>query len=270
MPARIVIGTIGDILFIARDTWKRMRESDVQILASSLAFATVISLVPLLAVSLSVFHAYGGFEGLIAKIEPFILQNLVDTSGAQASRYIRKAIKRVHSGTLGIGGAIGLLFASTKLFHDMETAVQRVWQLRPRRSLIRRVIVYWTVMFLGPLLLAALLGLIGSRDLGLIEFLPKGAIAVVFGFAGLVIIYKLVPACRVNWRPALISASVATVGIALAQEFYSVLTTKILRYSKVYGSLASIPIFLIWVLLLWWICLAGAALTATLQQRRIT
>ncbi|RYZ66215.1 MAG: YihY/virulence factor BrkB family protein, partial [Proteobacteria bacterium] len=59
-----------------------MKASDLSILAGSLAFSTVISLVPLLAVSLSVFTAFGGLDTLLHKIEPFILQNLVDASGA--------------------------------------------------------------------------------------------------------------------------------------------------------------------------------------------
>lgn len=249
-------------------TWRQMKESDVRILAGSLAFATVISLVPLLAVSLSVFHAYGGFESLLRKIEPFIMQNFVEASGAEISRYIRKAIERVHSGTLGLISVVGLFIASTKVFHDMETAVQKVWQIKQKRSLLKRLAVYWSIMFLGPLILAVALGVIGSRDLGLIDVIPKGVISLGFSFFAFLIIYKIVPACPVRWRSALASAILATIGVGLAQAFYSGLTKDILRYNKIYGSLASVPIFLLWILLLWWIFLAGAAFCATLERYR--
>lgn len=264
-----ILRRVSGLLKILRDTAKRMRESEVQILASSLAFGTVISLVPLLAVSLSVFSALGGFESLMKQIEPFLLQNLVEASGAEASRYIRKAIQRIHSGALGVGGVFGLLIVSTKLFHDMETAVQRVWALRSNRSIFRKVFAYWIVMFLGPLILAVALGLIGSKDLGLLQVIPKGAITLVFGFIAFLFLYKSVPACPVSWWAAGWSAMVATVGVGLAQTFYVQITRNILRYNKVYGSLASIPIFLIWILVLWWICLGGAALCATLEKRRL-
>lgn len=257
----------GAPLRLVRDTVKRMRESDVQILASSLAFGTVISLVPLLAVSLSVFHALGGFDSLMKQIEPFLMHNFVEASGAEASRYIRKAVKRIHSGALGIGGAVGLLIVSTKLFHEMETAVQRVWGLKSTRSIIKRLIVYWIVMFLGPLVLAVALGLIGSKDLGLLPLIPKGSLTVVFGFISFFAIYKLVPSCPVSYRAAGWSALIATIGISLAQSFYVEITRNILRYNKVYGSLASIPIFLLWILVLWWICLGGVALCATLEKK---
>jgi membrane protein len=228
----------------------------------------VISFIPLLAVSLSVFSAYGGFESLVSKIEPFIIHNLVEASGVEASRYIRRVVRRIHSGALGLSGVIGLLFTSTKLFHDMETAVQRVWQVRSHRLFLKRIVVYWLVMFIGPLILAAALGAIGSRDLGLLKIVPKDAIAAVFTFIALLSIYKLVPAVKVSWRSSLISAITTTGAILLAQAFYAVIIKRVFMLGKMYGSFASVPIFLIWILVLWWICLAGVALTATLEKGR--
>jgi membrane protein len=71
----------------------------------------------------------------------------------------------------------------------------------------------------------------------------------------------------VHWRSALLSAAAAAAGISIAKEFYSNLMTHVLGYSALYGSLASVPIFLIWLLVLWWISLAGVALCAALERR---
>lgn len=248
-------------------TWRLMRDADIQLLASSLAFGTVISLVPLLAVSLSVLNALDGFESLLKKIEPFILKNFVESSGVQISVGIRKAVGRIHSGTLGLTAAIGLVLASTKIFHDMETAVQRVWKIKRGRSVLRRLSIYWIVIFTAPLVLAATLALLGSRDLGLKGTVSNDTIALGFVVLSLAFIYKFVPACPVRWKSALMSAVVASSVIVVAKDSYAGLTKNILRYNKIYGSLASVPIFLLWVLLLWWICLAGAALCATLEGR---
>lgn len=251
---------------LARSTVARVRESDLRFLAGSLAFTSVLSLVPLLAVSLSVFHALGGFESLLNKIQPFIIQNLVTGSGVEASRFLRRAISRIHSSTLGFGGVIGLMLASTKVFHDFEVVVQRIWQLKSKRPLMARWVVYWLIIFAGPLVLAVVLGLLGSKDLAFFRSVPKDAVAIGIAFILLAAIYKFTPACRVRWGSAFLSAGLAAVAVGTAQSFYAIIMKKMFRYSKVYGSLASVPVFLIWILILWWICLVGVALCATLDE----
>ncbi|MEK7356059.1 MAG: YihY/virulence factor BrkB family protein, partial [Bdellovibrionota bacterium] len=186
---------------IARRTWRQVREADVDLLASSLSFATALSLVPLLAVSLSVFTAYGGLESLMAKLEPFILQNLVEASGAQLSKSIRNSVTRVHSGALGLSGIIGLLFISTKLFHDMERAIQRVWKIKSERSIFTKLTAYWLVMFLAPIAVAGMLGLMGSKDLAWLFSASRNTFTFGLTFGTLLGVYKYVPAIYVNWRP---------------------------------------------------------------------
>ncbi len=252
-----------------QQTYQQINTSDVSTIAGSLAFSTAVSLVPLLAVSLSVFTYFGGLDSLLHKIEPFILHNLVDASGAELSKTIRRAIERVHSRTLGIGGGLGLLVASTKIFYDMEKAVHRVWGLESDRKFYRQLLIYWVLMFLGPLAVAIVLGILGSKDLGLIGPYPRAIILVGFEFLALVSIYKFVPSIYVSWVSAFASGSVATFALAVAQSFYSTIMKTVFNTNKVYGSLASVPLFLIWILILWWICLTGVAYCAVLEKRRI-
>lgn len=248
------------------DTWVRMRHVDMSILASSLAFSVVISLVPLLAVSLSVFKAYGGLDVLMQQIEPFIIENFVEASGAQASRFIRASLMRIETGALGVLGVFGLFLSSTKVFLDVEVSVRRVWNERGNRFQWKRLVVYWVVMFLGPLAIAVLLGLIGSKGLDLVKILPKKSIVVACVFFASLCINKFIPSAKVGWRPAVIAAGFTAVGIGLAQQFYAQITTGILRYNTIYGSLASIPVFLLWVFILCQISLAGVCLCATLER----
>lgn len=252
-----------------QQTYQQIHTSDVSTLAGSLAFSTAVSLVPLLAVSLGVFTYFGGLDSLLHKIQPFILQNLVDASGAELSKTIRRAIERVHSRTLGLGGALGLMIASTKIFYDMEKAVHRVWGLANDRRLWRQFLIYWLLMFLGPLALAIVLGILGSKDLGLIGPFPRAIVLVSFEFIALVSIYKFVPSIPVSWVSSLASGSLATLALAIAQSFYSTIMKTVFNTNKVYGSLASVPLFLIWILILWWICLTGVAYCAVLEKRRV-
>lgn len=256
-----------DLFSIVLGTWKQMSAGDVQILAGSLAFATTMSIVPLLAVSLSVFKAFGGFENLFKKLEPFILQNFVEASGVHISNFIVTSIDRIQSGALGFTGAVALFITSTKLLLDMETAVHRMWHEKPQRLNVFRLVMYWIIMFVGPLIAAIALGVMGSNDLGLIKLIPHQTVVLVITFAAFVCINKFVPIARVRWTAAFVSAAMSAIGIGLAQSFYAQITGRVLRYSKIYGSLASIPIFLLWILVLWWIFLAGVALCAVLETR---
>lgn len=246
----------------------RVRQSEMQLLASSLAFATVVSIVPLLAVSLSVFKAYGGFDKMLGEIERLVIQNLAGAAGVEVRRALRAAIERVHSGALGLGGMAGLVITSTKLFHDMDAAIHRVWGLRKGRPLLRRLLVYWAIMFAGPVGLAATLGLVGSIDIELVSAFPKRSLGLGLGWFALFAVCKWVPARVVDTRPALWSSIGGAVAFMAAQEVYSTLTKQILSYNKVYGSLASIPIFLLWILILWQICLGTVAFCAAWQMRR--
>ncbi len=246
-----------------------MADSDMQFLAGSLAFGTVISLVPLLAVSLSVFLIFGGLEDLLRKVEPFLLQNLVDGSGVQVTLYIRSSIERIQGGTLGVSGIAGLLVISTKLFYDIETAVQRIWLIDSRRSIIKRWLAYWVVIFGGPVLLAVALGTMSSKNVNVMRYLPKELLAFGVATISLFLVYKILPATRVAVRAAFWSAVLTSIAIVIAQDTYVFITAHILRVNKIYGSLASIPLFLIWILTLWWIFLIGVALTAVLHKKYV-
>lgn len=249
------------------DLVRHIRDPELRILASALAFATLISIVPLLAVSLSVFHSFGGFESLLSKVEPFLMQNLIPTSGADITVAIRSAVRRIHSGALGFWGVIGLLLASTKLFFDIERSVQKVWQLTPRKKFAGRLVIYWMVMFSVPVLIAIVLGVAGSRDLLFFRKIPKWTITFALLFAGLFATYKFMPAAKVVKKWAALSALTAASAIIFLQFSYVGITRELLSYNKVYGSLASVPFFLLWLLVVWWIFLIGVGLTSSLQKR---
>jgi membrane protein len=252
---------------VIKDLITLLRDSDIRLLASALAFATLISLVPLLAVSLSVFHSFGGFEFLLKKVEPFLLQNLIPASGADITAAIRTAVRRVHSGALGFWGIIGLLLASTKLFFDIERAVQKVWQLDPRKKFAGRLVIYWIVMFSVPVMIAIILGIAGSKDIWFYKKIPKWTITFLLLFSGLFATYKFMPAVKVVKKWAALSALGASSAILFLQISYVGITRELISYNKVYGSLASVPFFLLWLLVVWWIFLIGVGLTSSLQKR---
>ncbi len=235
--------------------------------ASSLAYTTILSVIPLLAVSLSVFQMFGGMERLYKTIEPLIIENLAQGTDDEAIAMIRTWIGNIHAGKLGTSGAIGLVVTSMSMLFSAEKAINRVWRTELNRSFFSRVSNYWLLITLGPLSTALIVGVATSKKFPLRSVLPNGTVAMVLLFLLFTSIHKWVPHRKVHWVPALSAGFITLLAFVGARIGYGIYTAKILTYSKIYGSLAAIPIVLVWIYLMWVILLTGAALAASFQRR---
>lgn len=252
---------------IVMDTWKQMNQAQLLLVASSLAYTTILSLIPLLAVSFAIFKAFGGMEKLYQTIEPVILANLAEGTSEEVIQRIHGLIDNAHASAVGLGGFFGLLFTSMSMLSSIEKAINRVWQTTFNRGWFERISTYWLFITLGPLTAAALLGFATSSDYPLSSMLPSGAGIFISTIVVFFCVYKWVPHAKVKWQYALTSAIFTSIVWNLARMGYALYTRKVVTYSKIYGSLGAIPILLLWIYIIWVIILTGAALTATLQKR---
>ncbi len=260
-----------DLLRSANDFFREiglhMRDAQILLVASSLAYTTILSIVPLLAMSFAVFQAFGGLDKLYGVIEPFVLANLAEAQGGQAVQTIRTFIGKIHAGALGAGGFVGLIFTCMSMLFSVEKAINQVWKTSNSRPFFTRLTTYWFFITLGPLALAFALGAATSSTIPTPRLLPSGigiyliTVALFFGA------YKWIPNRPVHWLPALLSAFVTSGIWNLARIGYSFYTRQLVSYGKIYGSLAAIPILLLWIYVVWVVVLTGAALTATMQKR---
>ena len=162
-----------------------------------------------------------------------------------------------------------LIIISIQLLSDMEFAIQRVWNLRRRRSFLARIFSYGIILLIVPVLLAVYVGFLSF------EKSVTGGYGTVVGFINalaimsiLFIIYKFVPNTSVHWKPALVSTIIASIAVGFAPKVFTAVGKIFFSYSRIYGSLAALPIFFIWITTIWYLVLGGAALTASLQNRR--
>ncbi|MCC7441973.1 MAG: YihY family inner membrane protein [Bdellovibrionales bacterium] len=249
------------------DTWDHMRQARMPLVASSLAYTTLLSIIPALAVSFALFKAFGGLERLYGTLEPLVLEYLAESSGKEATRTIQRFISNVHAGTVGVSGLIGLIGTTMALMSGVERAINDVWKTPVTRPLFQRIASYWLFITLGPLASAIALGAASSRELQWTGFLPKGTAGFSLTFAFFFLLYKWVPNRHVHWIPALIS-SVTTASIwGLARAAYGLYTNGVVTTHKLYGSLAAIPLLLVWIQISWLVVLGGAAFGAALQRR---
>jgi membrane protein len=249
---------------------QRFRNDRLGLTASSLAFTTLISLVPLFTVMLAVFSAFPMFSDFQGALEKYFLQALVPDAIARPvlaalTQFAGKA-KR-----LGAVGLIVLVVTAIALMLTIDRTLNAIWRVRTSRPIAQRVLVYWAAATLGPLLLGLSLTLTSyaiSASRGFVGSLPGGVSALlqVAEFAlqalGMTALFYYIPNTHVHWRHALAGGVFVAVGFELAKRALGWYLVQTPAYSTIYGAFATVPIFLIWIYLGWVIVLLGAVIAA--------
>lgn len=261
-------------LTTAQTLRERFREDRLGVTASSLTFTTIISLVPLFTVGLAIFSAFPMFGRMQAGLQKWLVDSLVpDTIAKPVLTYLNQFAGK--AGQLGWTGAAVLLFTALALILTIDRKLNDIWRVRRSRPLAHRVLVYWAVLTLGPLLLGASVSTTSyaiSANRGLVGALPGGVrlafdlleFALVAG--GLTLLFRQVPNTHVKWKHAAIGGVFVAVGIELAKRLLGWYVAQVPTYSAVYGAFATVPILLVWIYLMWVIVLLGAVITAYLPS----
>jgi len=256
----------------------RFREDRLGLTASSLTFTTIISLVPLITVMLAVFSAFPMFATFQDALQKYFLQALVPENIA---RQVLRELTRFAAQAKGVGtiGVVLLLITALALMLTIDRTLNGIWRVRKLRPIAQRVLVYWAAVTLGPLVLGVSLSLTSyaiSASQGFVGVLPGGVSFLLGTFeflllaASLAGLFHYVPNTHVRWRHALAGGVSSTIGFEVAKRALGWYLTTVPTYSVMYGALATVPIFLIWLYLGWVIVLLGAVIAAyapSLQKR---
>ncbi len=241
-------------------------EANLLMVASSLAYTTLLSIVPLLAVSFAIFQAFGGMQKLYGVIEPLILSNLAQGTSEEVIALIHKFIDNTHAGAVGVGGLVGLIFTSMSMLSSVERAINHIWKVKVKRSLFQRVSSYWLFITLGPLAISVAVGAATSMSFPIANLFPSGTGLYLISIGLFFCMYKWIPHTPVDSLCSLIASILSAAFWTLARSGYTFYTKHAVTYNAVYGSLGAIPILMIWIYIIWIIILGGAALTAALQK----
>ncbi|MFO7594126.1 MAG: YihY/virulence factor BrkB family protein [Pseudomonadota bacterium] len=237
--------------------------------AMSLVYTTLLSMVPLLAVSFSVLKAFGVHN----QIEPLLL-NLVEPLGAKGNEIVVNILGFVENMKVGVLGSVGLallLYTVISLIQKIEGAFNYVWHTESSRTLSRRFSDYLSVIMVGPVLVFSAIGVTASMMSSsvvqtLISIEPFGSLVVLLSklmpfilvILAFSFVYMFVPNTKVKFTSALFGAVVGgalwqTTGLVFA-EFASSST----KYAAIYSGFAILIMFMIWLYLSWLILLLGA------------
>ncbi len=243
-------------------------------LAASLAYTTLLAIVPLVTVVFSILSLFPVFEEWASVVEAFIFENFVPTSGAVVNDYLQNFRSQV--GKLTAIGLVSLLASALLLLSTIENALNRIWQVRGGRSTGHRIMVYWTLLTLGPIMIIGSLSISSYllsralRDtLGLSWGLLEPVIPVLpflLETAAFVVMYYLGPNYRTRFSHSLVGALIAALLFEVAKIGFTWYVSAYDSFEVIYGALAVIPIFLIWIYISWLVILVGARYAASLDH----
>jgi membrane protein len=251
---------------ITKETLHQINRAQLMMAASSLAYTTILSIIPLLAVSFAVFQVFGGMQKFYSLVEPFILSNLAEGVNSQATKLLETFIQNVHPARLGIVGLAGLIFTGISMLSSIESAINRVWEVPLKRGWPTRLSAYCIFITIGPLALAIVLGFLTSKDFTISKLIPSGVVGFFITASLFSAAYQLIPDTQVNPKFAISGGMLTSFALTVAHLIYHLYVSKMISYHKIYGSLGAVPVLLLWVYILWLIVLTGSAFTASLQR----
>jgi len=253
---------------------RRGREERLPQAAGGLTFTMVMSMVPLLALSFALFARIPALHAAGDAIREHLLRGLLPDGIA---RTVLKHLAQFAGNTGGltqVGFAL-LLVSALALLMSVETTLNRIWQVKKPRPLLRRLGLYLGMLLTGPVLIGASLwaasylaaassGLPVARPGWLPHALNIGPM--VLSAAGFACLFRFVPHTVVRWRDAIAGGLLAGVAFELGKQGFAIYLANVPTYRTIYGAFAPLLAFLLWVYYSWLVTLAAALLSASLPR----
>jgi membrane protein len=252
---------------LARHVWKHFSEDRCFEEAASLSYTSLLALVPLMAVIFGIVAAFPVFAQWSDQLKSFIFSNFLPATSEQVEGYLNTFLDSASSLTLP--GTVFLIITALLLMFRIEVAFNRIWRVDRSRTILNKVVMYWAVLTLGPMLIGAAVALSVQKVIGPLVMdttvssaWNKGGIFLL-SWTVFTLIFLLVPYRSVKFRDAIAGALLSAILFELAKLGFVAYISNA-NYAVIYGALATIPIFLFWLYLVWIVILFGASLSASL------
>ncbi len=254
----------------------RLREERLPEVAGSLTYTTVLALVPVLTVAFAIFTTFPLFTAFRESLETYLVPSVMPAGVANTIRdYLTQFAAK--ASRLSAMGAGFLFVTAILMFGTVDRTLNRIWRVRESRPFFQSLIVYWAVMTLGPLLIGA--SLTAATELlpwltdapRKVSWLHSGLallLSISLSTLAFALLYQTVPNRFIDWREAAVGGLVAAVGFEITRRLFAFSIAIGGGYKAIYGALAAVPIFLIWIYLFWLITLLGAVVAAALPVMR--
>jgi membrane protein len=264
---------------LAQFAAKRSSEDRIPQVAGSLTFTTTLALVPLATVAFALLTAFPIFSSFQMSLQIFLADHLMPAQlNSQIFNYLNQFASKA-KGLTTIGMSF-LFVTAVMTMMTVESAFNVIWRVRKARPIAQRILVYWAIITLGPILIGVSLSISSYLFTRSMAFTATQHIPALIDWAltsaalpltalAFTMLYVFLPNCRVEWRDAVIGGVAAAVAFELAKRGFGYYVRRIPTYTAVYGAFAAVPLFLLWMYLCWFIALAGAMIASALPAIRI-
>ena len=241
---------------------KNYSEDGCQSTAAALTYQTLFAVVPLLTITYTVLEAFEAFSGVGDLLQDFVFDNVVPESVSVVQEYIQQ----FSSQAMSLSGPSLIVVGLTAflMMHTIEKSFNDIWRIREPRQGFQRILMYWAILTLGPVLM--FLGLASTTYLFSLPIITGVGASKLFGIVPLALstvfftlMYVAVPNCQVPFRHGVIAAAVVAVGFELVKHLFGSVMA-MTDFAVIYGTYAAVPLFLIWLYVSWTIVLFGAEL----------
>ena len=249
-------------LFVLR----RFLRDDCPSSAAALSYTSLLALVPLMAVMLAVVAAFPVFDQASEILQNFLFENFVPAAGEMLHEHLNRF--SANASRLSGPGIVSLVVVALLLMSSIDRTFNKIWHARQKRTTVMKFLTYWATLSLGPMLIGTSI-LVSSYLLSLPLFsatssalgLDKALLRVSPFLASLLaftLLYQVVPNRRVRFAHAFTGGLVAAMLFELSKRAFGLYIANFPTYQAIYGALATVPIFLVWLYLSWLVTLLGA------------
>ena len=244
--------------------------------AASLTYVTLFATVPMMTVTYSMFSIIPAFQNLGDQLQSLLFQHFLPNSEQDLGKYLKDFSEQARN--LTAFGLVFLLVSAYLMLKNIEQNFNGIWGVPRGRRGVANFLLYWAILSLGPLLLGAALAmstyltsfrlLVGTYDsLGVFELVFQFA-PWVLTWAAFTLLFVAVPNCKVSVRHALIGGFFTTLGFQGLKAAFGWIVGHS-SFTLVYGAFAALPLFLLWVNLIWTVILGGAVFVHTIGAHQI-
>lgn len=262
------------MLDLTRATLRRAVQVRLPQVAASLTLTIALSIAPLVAVSFALFKHFAIFRPLELAIEQHLLKNLLP---ADISRVVLKYLHQFAANASGLTlvGMLCVLAAALMMLVTVEGALNQMWSAKKARPLLRRLGLYLLMLAVGPVLVGASLWATASLlgvSMGLIRNMPSwlaialdlGPVALCSG--GLAILFRVLPNAQVRWSHAIVGGLLGGIALELGKRGFAAYVVHGPAYQSLYGAVATLPVFLLWLYFSCLVTLSAALVAAHLGR----
>jgi membrane protein len=252
---------------------RRFSRDSCPSVASSLSYTSLLAMVPMMAIGLAMFAAFPAFSNMRDTLLRALIANAAPSLAVMVEEHLQTFIRNAGQ-TTGVG-ILGLAVTALLLINTIQTAFDRIWG-GGRGFKIQRFPVYWALITLGPILFGIAFS-ISSYAFALAQtstYISDAArlfswlAPFILEAVGFLLFYRLIPTRPVRWRDAASGAIIAALLFELLKRGFAYYLGMLTGYQTLYGALATLPIFLVWMYLGWLVVLIGAEITASLPEWR--